>query len=69
MRKTFEQYLIDVGFHLHDTIWERELIYQYVDYFKQCYDDELSAYKAILFFPDYVDEIKLNNIDKLNDKL
>lgn len=69
MRKTFEQYLIDVGFHLHDTIWERELIYQYVDYFKQCYDDELSAYKAILFFPDYVDEIKLNNINKLNDNL
>lgn len=66
---TFEHYLIDVGYHLHDTIWERELIRQYVDYFKECYDKELSAYKALLFFPDYVDDLKLGKLNSLKDKL
>ena len=29
-----------------------------IDYFNKCYQDGLSAYKALLFFFDYLQEIK-----------
>ena len=56
---TLEQYLIDVGIRASDygheiTEDERNLLKNNVDYFKKCYDKELSAYKALLFFHDYL---------------
>lgn len=55
---TLEQYLIDVGIRAFEYQSEidnerRELIKDNVEYFKRCYG-KLSAYKALLFFPDYL---------------
>jgi len=56
---TLEQYLIDVGIRASDygyeiTEDERKLLKDNVEYFKKCYEKELSAYKALLFFYDYL---------------
>ena len=56
---TLESYLIDVGIRASDhgheiDNEERELLKNNVEYFKKCYESGLSAYKALLFFPDYL---------------
>jgi hypothetical protein len=56
---TLEQYLIDVGIRASDygheiTEDERKLLKDNVEYFKKCYENELSAYKALIFFHDYL---------------
>ncbi len=58
---TLEQYLIDIGIRASDFGHEisterRKLLKENVDYFKKCYEQGLSAYKALLFFPDYLNE-------------
>lgn len=58
-RISFESYLIDVGFRVHDTLTNvddelREKLKQNIEYFRRCYENELSAYKALLFFEDYL---------------
>jgi hypothetical protein len=56
---SLEEYLIDVGIrasdygHLIDEE-ERKLLKNNVDYFKKCHKAGLSAYKALLFFQDYL---------------
>jgi hypothetical protein len=56
---SLEEYLIDVGIrasdygHLIDEE-ERKLLKDNVDYFKKCHKAGLSAYKALLFFQDYL---------------
>jgi len=54
-----EQYLIDVGIRASDDGHvidneERHLLRDNVEYFKKCYEVELSAYKALLFLDDYL---------------
>jgi hypothetical protein len=55
---SIEQYLIDVGIRASEygdiSEKERELLKNNVDYFKKCYMKGLSAYKALLFFHDYL---------------
>lgn len=63
---TLEQYLIDVGIRACDygreiPNEERELLKDNVEYFKKCYQEGLSAYKALLFFQDYLNE---NSLEK-----
>ncbi len=54
-----EKYLIDVGIrasdcgHIIDNE-ERKLLKDNVEYFKKCHKKGLSAYKALLFFTDYL---------------
>ena len=52
---THEEYLIDVGIRSSEYTYDRELLRTNSDYFKKCCDDGLSAYKALLFFRDYLD--------------
>ena len=56
---TLEQYLIDVGIRASDhgheiTDNERKLLKANVEYFKKCFEKDLSAYKALIFFHDYL---------------
>ena len=56
---TPEQYLIDVGIRASDhgreiDDEERELLKNNVEYFLKCHKSGLSAYKALLFFDDYL---------------
>jgi len=56
---TIEQYLIDIGIrssdHGHEiTNDERNKLKNNVEYFKKCHKRGLSAYKALLFFNDYL---------------
>lgn len=57
---TLEQYLIDVGIRASDyghiiDDEERVLLRNNVEYFKKCYAKGLSAYKALLYFNDYLE--------------
>lgn len=56
MRK-FEEYLIEVGIRSYEFTYTPEELYANVEYFKTCFNDGLSAYKALVFFYDFV----LNN--------
>lgn len=65
---TFEEYIINVKSQLccnaseEDKkkyityLFSNEQIDQNLDYFKKCFDRDLSGYKALLFFKDYLDE-------------
>jgi len=35
--------------------YTNEQVDRNIDYFEQCWKQDLSAYKALLFFPDYID--------------
>lgn len=57
---TLEQYLIDVGIRASDyghiiDDEERMLLRNNVGYFKKCHSKGLSAYKALLYFNDYLE--------------
>ncbi len=46
-----------VGVRSHDYTYDIEKdIFPHIDYFKRCFDDGLSAYKALLYFHDYLEE-------------
>lgn len=49
MKKTFEQYLIKVGIRSLEYTLSDEILFKNIDYFRKCYDDNLSEYKALLF--------------------
>lgn len=50
--KTFEEYLIMVGIRSHEFTYSEQIIFENIDYFKECFKDNLSAYKALLFLDD-----------------
>ena len=74
MRLTFDEYLADVRSQLEcnasDEYKGKHIVYPYtvavvdenIDYFKDCHKGGMSAYKALLFFHDYLaanDELRL----------
>ena len=50
MNKTFEQYLINVGIRSSEFTYDDDILFSNVEYFRKCYADDLSEYKALLFF-------------------
>ena len=54
MNCTFEQYLIDVGVRSAEYTYEREELGNHVEYFRRCWKNGLSAYKALLFLCDEI---------------
>ena len=54
MKRTFEDYLIMVGIRSDDYTYTDEQIFGNTEYFRKCYNDNLSAYKALLFLCDYI---------------
>lgn len=49
------RYLIMVGIRSLEYSYDDEVIFAHIDYFKRCKDFGLSAYKALLFFDDYLE--------------
>lgn len=47
-------YLINVGIRSSEYNYSDTLIFDNIDYFKRCKEFGLSAYKALLFFGDYL---------------
>jgi len=53
MNCTFEQYLIDVGFRAAlDYDYEREILINYVEYFRKTWADGIGAYTALCLLSD-----------------
>lgn len=53
---TFEAYLIMVGKRSETSYnYDDQLLFDNIDYFKRCQEKGLSAYKALLFFNDYLE--------------
>lgn len=48
-RMTFEQYLLEVGIRKQEFDYAPETLLTNVAYFKRCYKQELSPYKALLY--------------------
>ncbi len=45
----FESYLINVGIRSMEFTHSFDVLCDNIDYFRKCYEDGLSAYKALLF--------------------
>lgn len=58
MKRTFENYLIMVGIRMDDYTYTDEQVMDNTEYFRECYHDNLSAYKALLFLQDHLNEKK-----------
>lgn len=54
---SFEAYLINVGIRSMEYMYADGTLYDNIDYFRKCYEDGLSAYKALLFLGDWLDGI------------
>lgn len=71
MEYTFEKYLILVGIRSKtDYNYNDEDLLNNIEYFRNCYENEMSAYRALLYFRDYVnDDFKMEKQQKLHDVL
>ena len=56
MFDTFENYLIMIGIRSLEYSYTDKELFKYTDYFKKCYENNLSAYKALLFLYDHIQE-------------
>jgi len=54
----FERYLINVGIRSSEYSYTDDELFSNIEYFKDCYKKHLSAYKALLFLYDYLEEQK-----------
>lgn len=54
MNWTFQKYLLDVGIRSSEYTYERDVLWANIPYFKDCFKNGLSAYKALLFLHDYL---------------
>jgi hypothetical protein len=54
MFKSFKHYLIMVGIRSLEYTYTDEQLFENIKYFKKCYDQHLSVYKALLFLHDYL---------------
>lgn len=52
----FERYLINVGIRSAEYNYTDDELFSNIEYFKKCYKEHLSAYKALLFLYDYLRE-------------
>lgn len=50
----FGKYLIDIGVHSNEFMYDAIELYDNIDYFYRCFEFDLSTYKALLFLHDYV---------------
>ena len=50
----FQKYLINVGIRSQEYTYPDEILNYNVEYFRKCFDNNLSAYKALLFLDDYI---------------
>lgn len=58
MKNTFEMYLINVGMRSDEYSYEKDILFDNIEYFKKCYNDGLSAYKALLLLYDDLEDRK-----------
>lgn len=54
----FYQYLINVGIRSAEYGYSDDVLYSNIEYFKECYKRNLSAYKALLFLSYHLEEKK-----------
>ena len=53
-KERFNRYLVIVGIRIKEfAVYEVDVLHN-LDYFKRCFNSGLSAYKALLFFNDYM---------------
>jgi hypothetical protein len=64
MKITFENYLIMVGIRTADYTYKYEQIMDNIEYFRKCYNDNLSAYKALLFLHDHLQSMSQDDINR-----
>ena len=58
MNCSFQLYLLDLGIRSSDYNYSRELLYNNIPYFKKCWKENLSTYKALEFFYFHLNEQK-----------
>ena len=61
MKRSFEDYLIMVGIRSFEYTYTDEQLFGNTEYFKKCYRNNLSEYKALLFLQDYMEENRSEN--------
>lgn len=54
----FKHYLINVGIRSSEFTYTPEQLFANVDYFKGCYENHLSAYKALSLLSNHLNEKK-----------
>jgi len=50
----FESYLIEVGIRSDEYTYDKTVLYENIDYFKESFKNGLSPYKALLFLHDFL---------------
>lgn len=56
MERNFENYLIMIGIRSLEFDYSDDILFKHKYYYKNCYNNNISAYKALLFLVDYIDD-------------
>jgi len=56
MKKTFENYLIMVGIRSSDYTYTEDQILDNTEYFRGCFDRDISPYYAFLYLNDHIEK-------------
>lgn len=67
-KKEFYKYLITVGIRSHEYSHSDKVLFDNIDYFKECWEKELSSYKALLFLHDHLEQKKCNEQKSCNNQ-
>ncbi len=54
MNKDFNHYLINIGIRSVEFSYDADTLYYNMDYFTKCFENEYSAWKALLYLGDYL---------------
>jgi len=63
MTYSFEKYLIKIGQQLPNYTYSVDLVEDNIDYFKDCYENNLSEYKALEWFNFHLEDKNLSHKD------
>lgn len=58
MDKSFKNYLIEIGIRSNEYTYTDKQLFENKKYFKECFNNGLSPYKALLFLFDYIENNK-----------
>lgn len=61
MNCTFEEYCINIGIRSLEFTYDVSTIMEHIRFFRDCYNNDLSAYKALLYLNAHIEHLAGRN--------
>lgn len=65
---TFEEYCVNIGIRSPEFTYDVSTIMEHIGFFRDCYNRDLSAYKALLYLNAHIEHLAgRNSVKKMPD--